>query len=72
VTRVDAPEVADGRRADDALGPHLTDDPGQVAAKIERGLDATIGVAEPVQLRDADELGCGGLLRVSDLPHVVA
>ena len=69
---VDALEVALGRHGDDALGPHLADDARQVAAQVERRLDATVGVAEEHEVGDADVLGRRGLLVSAQLRHLGA
>ena len=62
----DALEVAVGRLAHDAVGPHLPDDARDVATEIERHFEATVRVAEERQVGDADLVRRSRLLSPSD------
>src|SRR5215212_6077436 len=70
VTRVDALVVALWRRAHDPLRLHRADHARELAAQIERRLEATVWVAEEDEIGDADVLGCFGLLDSAKLGHV--
>ena len=72
MARVDAVPVALRRLHQHAVGADLADHAGDVAAQIERRLDAAVGVAEEVQVVHADHRGGRGLLLAALRRHLDA
>src|SRR5712692_8015301 len=72
VADAEAEVVALRGRADQPVGPDLSDDPGQVLAQAEGRFHPAVRITEEAQVVHAYLLGCRGLLGVPQRRHVGA
>ena len=63
-------QLRSGRLGEDALGPDLADDPADVAAQPDGGLEHPVGMPEETHVGDADHGGGGALLVLAQEGHV--